>query len=290
MTSLIFGSIYMGHQAFVEHRHSKQREKNYQRWEGLRDEYDEEKKERTRRSLDSSLDSSEYWQAQQQPSYQPEQRDLFTLRDRQEAGDARTSWRPQETESYRAGGALPNSFTGAVLKRDLTGQPTGRSSSMGPIRAQPTSSQSFQGQSTQYLQPQPTSTQSTRPSPNPLVAQSTGTTWDDGLPARLNVSRRSFEDYNYPNSTSNSNSLSTPVSRTPSTSARRPSPLSNGSNSNSSARISTENLSLSSTTTNGNSSNETKRPNGYDTRRPTEYLQRVASVEVVESPFEWWKS
>ena len=286
----------VGHSVYTEHRRNKQREKNYQRWEGLRDEYDEEKKERSlRRSLDSSLDrngayydpdSSEYWQSQQQPSSYadvPEQPALFTLRDRQEAGDARTSWRPQETESYWNGGALPNSFTGAVLKRDLTGQPTG------PIRAQPTASQTFQQQqqSTGYLQPQPTSNQSTRTSPrpsaNPLVAQSTGATWDDGLPAPLNVSRRSFEDYSYPSANSNAHSNSTPVSR--STSTRRPSPLSQGR----STPAPVEDL-FPVQQQQQQQQQESKTPGGYETRRPTEYLQRVASVEQVESPFEWWKS
>jgi hypothetical protein len=43
MTSLIFGAIYLGHQAVVGHRHEKKRVKNYERWEGLRDEYDEQR-------------------------------------------------------------------------------------------------------------------------------------------------------------------------------------------------------------------------------------------------------
>lgn len=88
MTSLIFGSIYMGHKGFVKHRREKQRQKNYERWEGLRDEYDEQRKiTRESRSLDIQRTGVDYDQ----------DRPILTLRDQQEANDARTSWRPQES-------------------------------------------------------------------------------------------------------------------------------------------------------------------------------------------------
>ncbi|ETI22473.1 hypothetical protein G647_06548 [Cladophialophora carrionii CBS 160.54] len=86
MTSLIFGGIYMGHKGIVNHRREKQRQKNYERWEGLRDEYDEQRKiTRASRSLD----------IQRTGDYDPD-KPILTLRDQQEANDARTSWRPQE--------------------------------------------------------------------------------------------------------------------------------------------------------------------------------------------------
>ena len=89
MTSLIFGSIYMGHKGIVNHRREKQRHKNYQRWEGLRDEYDEQRKiSRETRSLDIQRTGVDHT-ASDQP--------ILTLRDQQEANDARTSWRPQES-------------------------------------------------------------------------------------------------------------------------------------------------------------------------------------------------
>ena len=88
MTSLIFGSIYMGHKGIINHRREKQRVKNYERWEGLRDEYDEQRKiSRESRSLDIQRTGQDYTQ--------PE-RPIVTLRDQQEANDARTGWRPQE--------------------------------------------------------------------------------------------------------------------------------------------------------------------------------------------------
>lgn len=89
MTSLIFGTIYMGHKGFVHHRREKQRKKNYERWEGLRDEYDEQRKiSRESRSLDIQRTGDGYDHGDDRP--------ILTLRDQQEAGDARTGWRPQE--------------------------------------------------------------------------------------------------------------------------------------------------------------------------------------------------
>ncbi|KAG9783393.1 hypothetical protein KCU88_g3059, partial [Aureobasidium melanogenum] len=91
MTSLIFGTIWLGHKGFVKHKRDKQRQKNYERWEGLRDEYDEQRKiTRESRSLDIQRTGSEY-------AADPDaDRPILTLRDQQEANDARTGWRPQE--------------------------------------------------------------------------------------------------------------------------------------------------------------------------------------------------
>src|SRR3978361_1889516 len=90
MTSLIFGSIYMGHKGIVNHRREKQRVKNYERWEGLRDEYDEQRKiSRESRSLDIQRTGTDFAESDQPP--------IVSLRDQQEANDARTSWRPQES-------------------------------------------------------------------------------------------------------------------------------------------------------------------------------------------------
>ncbi|EXJ85319.1 hypothetical protein A1O3_05994 [Capronia epimyces CBS 606.96] len=90
MTSLIFGSIWLGHKGLVKARRDKQRRKNYERWEGLRDEYDEQRKiTRESRSLDIQRTGASY--------VDPDaDRPILTLRDQQEANDARTSWRPQE--------------------------------------------------------------------------------------------------------------------------------------------------------------------------------------------------
>jgi hypothetical protein len=93
MTSLIFGSIWLGHKGIVEHRREKQRKKNYERWEGLRDEYDEQRKiTRESRSLDIQRTGS--GAGFESPD---NDRPILTLRDQQEANDARTSWRPQES-------------------------------------------------------------------------------------------------------------------------------------------------------------------------------------------------
>lgn len=146
MTSLIFGSIYLGHKGIVNHRREKQRQKNYQRWEGLRDEYDEQRKiGRESRSLDIQRTGSDYARDVE------DDRPILTLRDQQEANDARTSWRPQE------------SFDGGA------------------------SSQADRRTSVEV-----TSGSGLRPLMQP---QKTGSTWDDGLPQRLRVSRRNWDDY-----------------------------------------------------------------------------------------------
>lgn len=89
MTSLVFGTGFLIHKGLVKHHRDKQRQKNYERWEGLRDEYDEMKRAQ-RSSLDSEGPSSVAG------SLESPDRPVFTLRDRQEAHDAQTSWRPQE--------------------------------------------------------------------------------------------------------------------------------------------------------------------------------------------------
>ncbi|EXJ86052.1 hypothetical protein A1O1_06421 [Capronia coronata CBS 617.96] len=90
MTSLIFGSIWLGHKGLVKYKRDKQRQKNYERWEGLRDDYDEQRKiTREAKSLEIQRTGASY--------VDPDaDRPILTLRDQQEANDARTSWRPQE--------------------------------------------------------------------------------------------------------------------------------------------------------------------------------------------------
>ncbi|KIW13287.1 hypothetical protein PV08_08475 [Exophiala spinifera] len=149
MTSLIFGTIYMGHKGLVHHKREKQRQKNYERWEGLRDEYDEQRKiNRQSRSLDI-----------QRTGAVPvdEDRPILTLRDQQEAGDARTGWRPQE--AFDGVQSVP-----ATDNRRSSVEVTAGSS----LR--------------------------------PLTGIKTGTTWDEGLPSPLKVSRRNWDDYQPSNS------------------------------------------------------------------------------------------
>ncbi|EXJ71782.1 uncharacterized protein A1O5_05592, partial [Cladophialophora psammophila CBS 110553] len=146
MTSLIFGSIYLSHKGFVNHRREKQRQKNYERWEGLRDEYDEQRKiTRESRSLD----------IQRTGSVVDYDKPILTLRDQQEANDARTSWRPQE-----AWGDAPERRSSVEV----------------------------------------TSGSGLRP----LASHKTGSTWDEGLPQPLKVSRRNWDDYVSPVSRSSS--------------------------------------------------------------------------------------
>ncbi len=88
MTSLIGWTAYGIHKGIVSHKRDKQRRKNYDRWEGLRDDYDDQKRI-SRQSLDSQ---DQYAQRVSQEFDRP----IVTLRDQQEANDARHSWRPQE--------------------------------------------------------------------------------------------------------------------------------------------------------------------------------------------------
>lgn len=199
MTSLIFGTTYLLHKGIIEHRREKKRVKNYERWEGLRDEYDEQRKiSRETRSLD--IQRTGVWDPSTGSFLEPQQtgypydtdRPILTLRDQQEANDARTSWRPQES--------WDEPRTQAQVSM-LTGQPA--------YQPQP-------------LQPQYTA----RPSPLPMKSQKTGATWDEALPAPLQVSRRSFDDYDYARY---GQARSGGVSRVPSTASSRASYQSAGS-------------------------------------------------------------
>lgn len=157
MSSLIFWAPYLTHKAIVGHKRDKKRQQNYERWEGLRDEYDDMKRvTNARQSLEYQPTGTGSQMFQDDPSQQyvprhslSSDRDLFTLRDQQEAGDARTAWTPQERWQSRPGDAVA---------------------------------------SVERLQPQRTSQQ------GPIARQKTGATWDEGLPAPLRVSRRQWND------------------------------------------------------------------------------------------------
>ncbi|RVX70273.1 hypothetical protein B0A52_05606 [Exophiala mesophila] len=187
MTSLIFGSIYLGHKGIVQHKREKQRVKNYQRWEGLRDEYDEQRRiGRETRSLDIQRTGTEI----DQPSI--EDRPILTLRDQQEANDARTGWRPQESWNDPP----PDNRRASV---EVTAGSNLR----------------------------------------PVLKHKTGSTWDEGMPDRLPVSRRNWDEYKPSNlsgnvsrsgSVSNRAASGTPVrtqsvSQSPTSESKSPSPL-----------------------------------------------------------------
>lgn len=162
MTSLIFGTTYMIHQGIVKHRQDKQRKINYERWEGLRDDYDEQKRiSRTTSTAEQASRTSLNLDRHESPTSVSNNSDrgIFTLRDQQEADDARMSWRPQEAWDYFP----PSSPAGSAA-----------------VSRQPTRA---------------------------LSRQKTGSTWDEDLPARLNVSRRTWgddEDNHYGNTARNS--------------------------------------------------------------------------------------
>lgn len=44
MTSLIFGAGYLAYKKTVDHKHNKRKQKNYERWEGLREEMENERR------------------------------------------------------------------------------------------------------------------------------------------------------------------------------------------------------------------------------------------------------
>ena len=85
MTSLIFWGPYLAHKSIIGKQREKQRVKNYERWEGLRDEYDEQRKISRASSLD--IQRTGPWdQSQQytgQTSHNDQDRGIFTLRDQQ---------------------------------------------------------------------------------------------------------------------------------------------------------------------------------------------------------------
>lgn len=174
MTSLIFWGPYLAHKGYIGHKREKQRLKNYERWEGLRDEYDDQRRiTRESRSLD--IQRTGVWDPMTQQmtgatSFDDSDRPVFTMRDQQEANDARTGWRPQEAwENPRT--QMQAQMTGQVQQIP---QPTGHPQAQRHVSSTPAV-----------------------PSRLPLQSQKTGATWDEGLPAPLNVSRRSFDDYDY---------------------------------------------------------------------------------------------
>lgn len=194
MTSLIFWGPYLAHKGVIERRREKQRVKNYQRWEDLRDDYDEQRKlTRETRSLD--IQRTGTWDGQQytpSPATYEDPNHCITLRDQQEANDARTGWRPQEA------------WDGP--KTQLQAQMTGQTQQYQPPNMPPQRHVSMTPAMTPQMTRQPTA------APLPLRSQKTGATWDETLPAPLAVSRQSFEDYDYQRYR-RSSTQSMPVSR-----------------------------------------------------------------------------
>jgi hypothetical protein len=188
----------MTHQAVTHHRHEKTRVKNYQRWEGLRDEYDEQRKiQRATRSLDIQRTGQQPWEDNDRP--------VLTLRDQQEANDARTSWRPQEAwnddpvaqQRPRQSLDTSASYTFEPIHTTQQRPPEHRSMSLANgYNASNNSSPSLAPQSTGYHGVGPM-----RPTP-------TGSAWDDGLPRRLAVQRTNFDDFLQPTSRGVSRSTS----------------------------------------------------------------------------------
>lgn len=194
MASLIFWGPILTHKAVISHRREKQRVKNYERWEGLRDDYDEQRRvARESRSLDIQRTGS--WDSQQSSPVPPpleETRSYINQRDQQEANDARTGWRPQECWDGPKT-QLQAQMTGQVQQYQRPHMPPQQHVSMTPT-----------------VVPQMTGTQSPT---LPLRSQKTGATWDDGLPAPLAVSRQSFDDYDHSRRYRSPNTQSMPVSR-----------------------------------------------------------------------------
>lgn len=101
-------------------------------------------------------------------------RPVFTMRDQQELNDARTGWRPQEAWENPST-HLQAQMTGQVQQIPAhTGHPNPPQRHVSSTPAIPAHLQNL-----------------------PLKTQRTGYTWDEGLPAPLQVSRRSFDDYDY---------------------------------------------------------------------------------------------
>ena len=183
MTSLIFGTIYMGHHAIVQHRREKQRVKNYSRWEGLRDEYDEQRQtQRESRSLDIQRTGQTTWEDDNKP--------ILTLRDQQEANDARTGWRPQESWDGPQLTAVKTAAAAEKVnsRRSLDiGQLAQHPRAVSDNRMNQPASRSSLGVH------EPTTYQP--PAHAPISRNKTGA-WDEDLPARLNVQRRNWDDQN----------------------------------------------------------------------------------------------
>ena len=173
----------LGHHAVIEHRREKQRVKNYSRWEGLRDEYDEQRQtQRASRSLDIQRTGQNTWEDDNKP--------IFTLRDQQEANDARTGWRPQESWDGPQLTAVKTAAAAEKLnsRRSLDlGQLVQHPRAVSDNRMNQSASQSSLGVH------EPTTYQP--PAHAPISRNKTGA-WDEGLPDRLPVQRRNWDDEN----------------------------------------------------------------------------------------------
>ncbi len=181
MASMIFGAVYLGHHAIVGHRREKQRVKNYERWEGLRDEYDEQKRtQRESRSLDIQRTG------QYDGGYEDD-KPILTLRDQQEADDARTSWRPQESFTPMHTGAVSQQTGQSSWQPGHSKRP--QSMDVGATRAV-SDQHGYSQHNANGLGIQDTGYQS---SMRALPAQKTGL-WDEGLPQPIRVSRQNFDD------------------------------------------------------------------------------------------------
>ena len=178
---MIFGAVYLGHHAIVGHRREKQRVKNYERWEGLRDEYDDQKRtQRETRSLDLQRTG-------QYDGGYVEDKPILTLRDQQEADDARTSWRPQESFTPMHTGVGPQQTGQSSWQPGHSNRP--QSMDVGAMRAV-SDQQAYSQHSANGLGIQGTGYQ---PSMRALPAQKTGL-WDEGLPQPIRLSRQNFDD------------------------------------------------------------------------------------------------
>ena len=206
MTSLIFGSIYLGHQGFVKHRHEKQRIKNYERWEGLREEYDDQKRtQRESRSLDIQRTGTGGYDNGY--GYGADDRPILTLRDQQEANDARTGWRPQESWETTDERRIREQATGyqpvTAHGRPSIERPNRRSLEASSLHSpRPGEHRSIslatgydEMRNGQYQPPT-----SIPPAAQRLSGQKTGAVWDEALPPRLAVTKRNFDEDSRTNS------------------------------------------------------------------------------------------
>ena len=186
MTPLLFWGPYLAHKGVIEHRREKQRKKNYERWEGLRDDYDEQRRV-GRASVDfgdSAMDRQsslgDVYDAPARNSYHFDESDrphgAITMRDQQEANDASTGWRPQEAWGYGDGNRRAVSMD---LGR-IQSQATGAQSPTGGAYRTTSGSTALPGAPTHGL--------------SMLRNQKTGAAWDGELPPRLQVQRRCWNE------------------------------------------------------------------------------------------------
>ena len=93
---MIGGAVYLGYKKAVKHKQEKQKKKNYERWEGLREELDEER----RLSLD---DRAAIFQRKERNSVDMPQRSSFESRhlhvERPSERSSATSLNPQPTSN-----------------------------------------------------------------------------------------------------------------------------------------------------------------------------------------------